>query len=356
MYTPTLLPTPLAQAAARQHPALTPMAFVQAIMQAYAQRGMSPAAALQKAQITPDAAADASQRITALQFEALSHAAMRELDDEGLGWFARRLPWGSYGMLARASISSATLGLALARWCRHHGLLVDDLRLTLTAQGSTACLAVHEVRELGAQGALREFCLVSLLRNIHGVASWLIDEPLALAGARFPFAAPAHADVYRVLFPGPVAFGAPQACLLLPAHYLSVPLARDEAALQQMLERALPIQVRPYRRERRLAQRVRQLLAADCRHTAETLAQQLLLSTRSLHRQLHDEGYGLQQIKDEVRREHAIALLLRTNRPVKRVAQACGYHSDKSFTRAFRLWTGMSPAQLRVDARGVVSK
>ena len=28
---------------------------------------------------------------------------MQELDDEALGWFNRRLPWGSYGMLARAS-------------------------------------------------------------------------------------------------------------------------------------------------------------------------------------------------------------------------------------------------------------
>lgn len=324
------------------------MAFVQAIAQAYAERGMSPAAALKKAQIAPESVARTEQRITALQFEALSHAAMLELDDEGLGWFGRRLPWGSYGMLARASISSPTLGLALARWCRHHGLLVDDVRLTLQVRGAVAHLALHEQRPLGA---LREFCLVSLLRNLLGVASWLIDEPLPLQGAQFPFAAPAHADVYRVLFPGPVQFDAPGACLLLPAHYLAAPLARDEAALQQMLQRALPIQVRPYRRERRLAQRVRQLLAAQCQHTAESLAAQLHLSTRSLHRQLKDEGASLQAIKDEVRREHAIALLLRTKRPIKRVAQACGFHSDKSFMRAFRLWTGVSPAQFRSQAK-----
>ncbi|MGE4330050.1 AraC family transcriptional regulator ligand-binding domain-containing protein, partial [Diaphorobacter sp.] len=95
------------------------MAFVQAIVRAYAARGMSPAPVLAQAQITPEQAADAGARITAHQMEVLSAGAMRELDDEALGWFSRRLPWGSYGMLARASLSAPTLGLALARWCRH---------------------------------------------------------------------------------------------------------------------------------------------------------------------------------------------------------------------------------------------
>jgi hypothetical protein len=64
--------------------------------------------------------------------ELLSGAAMQELDDEGLGAFSRKLPWGSYGMLARASISSPNLGVALKRWCRHHALIADDITLRLT--------------------------------------------------------------------------------------------------------------------------------------------------------------------------------------------------------------------------------
>ena len=50
--------------------------------------------------------------------------------------FSRRLPWGSYGMLARASISAPSLGLALQRWCRHHGLIADDITLQLTSRTS----------------------------------------------------------------------------------------------------------------------------------------------------------------------------------------------------------------------------
>ncbi|KGH12521.1 AraC family transcriptional regulator [Comamonas thiooxydans] len=326
------------------------MAFVKAIVSAYEARQMSALGALEKAQIPPDLINDANERITALQMEALSDAAMRELDDEALGWFERRLPWGSYGMLARASISAPQLGLALARWCRHHCLIAQDIQLQLSEQAGIATLTLHESRPLGA---MREFCMVSVLRNIHGFASWLINEPISLLHASFPFAEPAHADVYKVLFaPGSIAFDAPVASLQFEARWLQAPLARDEAALNRMLQRALPIQVRPYQREKTLVQRVRHLLAAsgEEQQTAETLSRQLHLSQRSLHRQLKEEGISLQALKDDIRRERAIALLLRTSRPIKRVAQACGFLNDKSFIRAFRLWTGLSPSEFRKTA------
>ena len=326
------------------------MAFVQAIVRAYEERQMSALGALEKAQIPPDLIHQNRERITALQMEALSDAAMRELDDEALGWFERRLPWGSYGMLARASISAPHLGLALARWCRHHGLIAPDIQLQLSEQAGIATLTLHEVRALGE---MREFCLLSVLRNIHGFASWLINEPISLLHASFPFAEPAHASVYHVLFaPGSVEFEAPVASLQFESRWLQAPLARDEAALNRMLQRALPIQVRPYQREKTLVQRVRQLLAAsgEEQQTAETLSRKLHLSQRSLHRQLKEEGASLQALKDDIRRERAIALLLRTSRPIKRVAQACGFLNDKSFIRAFRLWTGLSPSEFRKTA------
>jgi len=62
----------------------TPIAFVQAMVRAYAARGLNPEAMLQKAQITPEVLRQSGARITAGQFELASEAAMRELDDEAL--------------------------------------------------------------------------------------------------------------------------------------------------------------------------------------------------------------------------------------------------------------------------------
>ena len=326
------------------------MAFVQAVVQAYAQRGLAAEPALQVAQIAPAQLQDPQARITALQMELLCDHAMRELDDEGLGWFSRRLPWGSYGMLARASISSPSLGLAMARWCRHHGLLTEDITLSLQVDGPLATIRLQHQRDLGE---LQEFCMVSVLRNLHGFASWLIDTRIPLLQASFPFLVPAHREVYDLLFDAPVRFEAATATLELDAHWLQLPVLRDEAALNTMLQRALPIQVKPYRPAQPLVQRVRQALAAppQCAHTAASLAQLLHIAPRSLHRQLQQQGSSLQQLKDDVRRHRALHLLQRTDMPLKRVALACGFRNEKSFIRAFSQWQGEAPGQWREQQR-----
>jgi len=284
--------------------------------------------------------------VTAMQMELISGIAMQALDDEGLGWFSRRLPWGSYGLLVRASLTSPTLGLALTRWCRHHGLLTDDIRLNVIERNGVATLQLDEVRDLGV---FREFCVVSVLRNALGVACWLTDSRIPLTATQLCFAPPAHADSYRVLFDGPTRFNAPTNALQFDAGYLALPVRRDEAALQHMLQRALLLTVRPYRRDRLLVEKVRQTLAQHPEHSrnADDLAAWLNMSARTLHRQLKDEGASLQALKDAVRRDVAMTQLQRTSRPLKQVAEAAGFQNEKSFIRAFKAWTGTSPDAFR---------
>ena len=332
----------------RTHPvAATPVAFAHAVVEAYRRHGRDPSGALARAQIPPDLLAQPGGRITAWQIQQLSGTAMQELDDEALGWFTRRLPWGSYGMLARASLSAPTLKVALGRWARHHGLLVPDVTVALHVAGGIATLRILEHRDLGI---LREFCLMSLLRNALGLSCWYIDSRIPLLGLQFPFDPPPHRAAYAVLFPGPpTTFGAEEAALRFDARYLDLPLRRDEGALTQMLQNALPLTVLQYRRDRLLVQQVRQALAAHPgqAHSIEGLAALLHLSPRSIHRHLKEEGTTLQALKDSVRRDLARDLLLRTRKPLKQVAEAAGFQNEKSFIRAFKAWTGQTPAAFR---------
>ena len=330
--------------------AVTPMAFARAIAAAYTLHGRSPEHALQLAQITPAQLHKADARMTSRQMEILSGAAMQELDDEGLGAFSRRLPWGSYGMLARASLTAPDLGVALKRWCRHHGLLTDDVHLALNTSGPVASITLEERHPLPAE--VSELSIAFILRNIHGLACWYVDSRIPLLAARFPFAEPAHVDAYPHMFPGELAFGSAQAEIRFDAEYLKLPLRRDEKALAQMLQRALSITVLQYRRDRLLVPQVRQALAVHPAraHSAEALAQLLHVSPRTLHRQLKEEGASLQQLKDEVRMERAKDLLWRTDKPIKQVAEAAGFRNEKSFARAFRAHVGRSPSEFRDPA------
>jgi AraC-like DNA-binding protein len=324
------------------------MAFVQAILRAYAAQNKSPAKALEFAQITPSQAKKASAHITALQMERISSFAMHELNDEVLGCLSRKLPWGTYGMLVRASLTSPTLGVALKRWCRHHGLVADDIELSVEERDGKAHIRLRELKDLGEQ---REFGVLSVLRNLYGVACWLVDSRITLEQVHFAFEAPAHQAVYPLMFQGPVLFGSatPISELVMNASYLALPLRRDEAALQRMLETALTLTVLQYRKDRLLLTQVKQALAMypQDTHSAEDLAPLLNLSPRSLHRQLKEEGTSLQVLKDEVRHERAIELLQRTRKPIKQVAESAGFQNEKSFIRAFKQWTGQTPAAFR---------
>jgi AraC-like DNA-binding protein len=346
-----MTPTPLSipPIDPKQGPAATPISFIRAMVLAYRRYGLDPSNALGLAQIAPDDLDDPAGCVTANQMEIMSAVTMQELDDEALGWFSRRLPWGSYGMLCRASLSAPNLDVALKRWCRHHRLLTDDLILELATEEGVATLRLHPRRVLGD---FAELCLVTSLRYVIGYACWLIDSRIPILRATFPYPAPLHQDAYPLMFRGPVLFAATAASFSFDAQYLGLPLRRAEPELQQMLQRALPLTVLQYRRDRLLVQKIRRLLRTRTGQpcTAETLAALLHVSVRTLHRQLTEEGASLQDLKNETRRERAIELLSKSQRPIKQIAQASGFANEKSFARAFREWTGQSPSQYRLLA------
>jgi AraC-like DNA-binding protein len=316
------------------------------MLRAFEKYGEDPSEALQSAHIPTSALQRPDARITSMQLEVFTDRAMRQLDDEAMGAFSRRIPWGSYGMLCRASLPSPNLGVALKRWCRHHRSLTDNIALECSVTGSIAELLINENRRLRD---MRELCLLTSLRYVHGYACWAIDSRIPLSSVCFPFRRPPHGEVYSLLFPGPVHFGASKAGITLDAQYLNLPLRRDERALQTMLRRALPITVRQYRSDRLLVQRLRGVLRQRCGelNNAETVASALNIAPRTLHRHLKDEGASLQVLKDEVRRELAIEHLERSARSIKQIAHEVGFGSEKSFMRAFRHWTGRSPGEYR---------
>lgn len=98
-----------------------------------------------------------------------------------------------------------------------------------------------------------------------------------------------------------------------------------------------------------LTQKVKHLLSYQPEHffNQNNLAAQLGLSTRSLRRRLRENNTSYQQLLDEVRCELAQRFLLANSRSINEVAKLLGYTEPTNFTRAFRRWTGETPAQVR---------
>jgi AraC-like DNA-binding protein len=65
---------------------------------------------------------------------------------------------------------------------------------------------------------------------------------------------------------------------------------------------------------------------------------------RRLRERLREEGNGLQEIKDLVRKESAIALLAAGERPINEIATALGFSEPSAYHRE---WTGLTPGAWR---------
>jgi AraC-like DNA-binding protein len=77
------------------------------------------------------------------------------------------------------------------------------------------------------------------------------------------------------------------------------------------------------------------------------VARRLGVSARTLQRRLLEQRVGYHALVDRVRREIAVPLVTSSSLPMAIVRERVGYSEDKAFRRAFRRWTGSSPAELR---------
>ena len=79
------------------------------------------------------------------------------------------------------------------------------------------------------------------------------------------------------------------------------------------------------------------------------VARTLGLSVRSFHRRLSEHGVSFQTITEETRRELAEALLREDAHSLAEVAFLTGFSEQSSFSRAFKRWMGLTPANYRKD-------
>ena len=141
---------------------------------------------------------------------------------------------------------------------------------------------------------------------------------------------------------------------MFPATAVDVPqqaadptLATVLADHMQALLDALPT-VDPF------VQRARGLLLAGLQNgtaSLEALAEGLHVSPRTLRRRLDEHGTSYKTLLDELRRDLAYHYLARSPEPPDVVAARLGFTEASTFYRAFKRWSGTTPARDRDRAR-----
>jgi AraC-like DNA-binding protein len=295
-------------------------------------------------------------RVPAPAFSALWLATARELDDEFFGLDSRRMKVGSFALICQAVIGCDTLDRALRRMLRGFSLLMDDVNAELLVEGPQAELRVHNRMTLPDA---RRFADETLLVLIHGLMCWLVGRRVALIQACFCHPRPPHAEEYTRMFSQHLRFEAAHTAIHFDAALLTAPTVQTPTSLLPFLRQAPQSVFLKYKNEdswtARVRRRLRSSLAQAPWPVFDVVAAEFSLTPTTLRRRLEAEGSSYSGIKDQLRRDWAIAQLSDATISLEDMASQLGFHDASVFHRAFKRWTGLQPGQYRRRAAMLAS-
>ena len=282
---------------------------------------------------------------------------------------------------------SYLIGLCVARTgCSHFGLLLGQ-RGGLSSIGMVGYLAQHSpnagtalrniVRffHLHARGSMPtlyvdgDFALLGYSMKSSGVeaADQIMDAAIAVAfnvmrqlcgpdwkpvEVLFAHRKPQDTGPFRRFFQAPLRFDAEQSALVFSADWLDHPVAAADPELRRVLQKQIDALAARYHGD--FPEQVRGVLRTALltgQGKADQIAALFSMHPRTLHRRLMACGTSFQKLVDESRFEIARQLLETTDLDVSQIATALHYADASAFTRAFRRWSGTTPALWRAQRK-----
>jgi AraC-like DNA-binding protein len=324
-------------------------ASVAALARFAASRGGTIEPALAELGLHLDELARPEARVPASANDAVWDAAVRTTGDADLGLhFAERVDLDAFHLVGHLATTAGTFGDALERIVAYSRLLHDAGRTevehdTRSARVYPGCRGLpfsppRQVAEFSAAS------LVLLGRMVTG-AHWV---PIEVA---FEHGAPARTAEHLRVFGVVPRFAAPETVVVLPRDVLRLPVRTGGSSLGSYLEAyARELLTRLPEHDASAAAQVQRALAVAVTHGVpdiDSVAARLGTTSRTLQRRLKEEGTTFAELSDVVRRSSAERYLADGRLPLAEIAFLLGFQDPSNFHKAFRRWTGSTPAAYR---------
>lgn len=295
--------------------------------------------------VNVDDLADPGRRVPLSAVQKVAARAIALSGEPGLGFYlGLSMRASSHGYVGFAAMSARTLREALELAVRFAPTRSDVIGLSTEERGEEAAITIEERAPLGDA---RELIITSFVVGLHEIAA-------AITGRRVPdraevaLAEPAHAKRFRHVLGDRIRWGRPAHRLVFDASALDWPLVQADPAALRLAREQCERELDALRRDGHAA-RVRSAVAGHggAFRSIDETASALGLSVRTLKRRLAEEGTTFSAVLDEQKAARARTMLESHDTTIDAVASSVGYSDVANFTRAFRRWTGTTPASYR---------
>jgi AraC-like DNA-binding protein len=319
---------------------------VRAVVGELRSRRIDPAPLLDELGIDARSLGDLRNTVSVETLDRLVRRALELTREPALGLLlGSQTPQSALQIVGPLMLSCGTLREAIAQFQRYAQLFVVGVRWTLQEGPETSRFTFRIGLPPGVLSRFFHEYVAALAARVgahfHEAADARITE------VRFEHAAPSYVAQYEQFFHCPVRFGAKENTIEFPTRRLDLVQVHGDSMLRAMLTDTADRLLRE-REGNSTAERVRTMLRyrRDLSSLdANSLARAVGLSPRALRRRLGVEGASVTSLLDEARLRVACEDLKRPESSIKEIAERLGFSEASAFHRAFKRWTGVTPAQ-----------
>ena len=276
------------------------------------------------------------------------------------GWAARigaHLGASSHGPLGFAALSAPTLGAALQVMANYHAVRVTTVTSRLEAVGRRQRFSMQDLTGDDQYGF---WMMQTILKVVESLIETIVGHPVG-ENVEISFTYPTldYAPELESIYGAPCLFDAAHTAITLPRSWQHIPSPLyDEGTYLSNIAKCRQI-ISTQSGDKNPVMQVRNLLAnhfdevlggnLDAGHPPglEHIAEQLHVTPRTLIRRLKRADTAYKTLLEEVRFRCATTLLQQAHNTVADVGYRLGYRDPANFGRAFRNWTGTTPAAWR---------
>lgn len=308
--------------------------------------GINPEPLFRENGIDPEVMFDPGARISAGQIQKLDVQAAKLSGDDCFGLTgAEYFRPAHLGALGFAWLASSSLRTAFERLSRYARIINEKLAVQLNEDGRLYSVTIdaqlpamqQRIREDGQMAAMVKFCRIIAGKDFVPAKVW------------FRHAQPRDTARYYALFRCPVEFSAETTTLFIPVDRVDQRLTGSNDQLATLNEHIV-VKYLAHSEKMDIVNRVKAAIIdrlASGAVSETSVAEQLHMTPRNIHRKLQKENTSFKTLLTETRRDLAQQYIQDRTKTLTEISFLLGFSEVSSFSRAYKGWTGQPPSEAR---------